>query len=234
MQQCHQRPKFVDQNITHPFCSKTCAATAKAAKASSNAGSAVPAPNAAVAASTNITSAVPGNCDVSYSARIYKRKILTILIQQFCHQRPKHNDGTKIHPYCGKGCAANAAKQNPSPANGQGKSQCLPSSIAILDALTVVASGVCQAHGCQKPVYNGTGDFCSLAHKTYVRKRKFYFTLICIFRPRLAESACLMCRKVAKQPTSHFCSQNCTDEAEKKGPMILNVPAIHETFKSGA
>ena len=32
---------------------------------------------------------------------------------------------------------------------------------------------------------------------------------------------------------SHFCSQPCTDDAEKKGPMILEVPFGHVTFKSG-
>ena len=32
---------------------------------------------------------------------------------------------------------------------------------------------------------------------------------------------------------SHFCSQTCIDDAEKKGPMILEVPVGHSTFKSG-
>ena len=33
---------------------------------------------------------------------------------------------------------------------------------------------------------------------------------------------------------SHFCSQTCIDDAESKGPMILEVPAGHVTFKNGA
>jgi len=34
-------------------------------------------------------------------------------------------------------------------------------------------------------------------------------------------------------PNSHFCSQTCADDAESKGPMILEVPVGHVTFKSG-
>lgn len=32
---------------------------------------------------------------------------------------------------------------------------------------------------------------------------------------------------------SHFCSQTCIDGAEAKGPMVLEVPYGHTTFKSG-
>lgn len=32
---------------------------------------------------------------------------------------------------------------------------------------------------------------------------------------------------------SHFCSQTCIDDAEAKGPMILEVPYGHTTFKNG-
>ena len=42
-----------------------------------------------------------------------------------------------------------------------------------------------------------------------------------------------MCRKAEKQPRSHFCSKTCVEEAEKKGPAILEVPAGHVTFLSG-
>jgi hypothetical protein len=47
------------------------------------------------------------------------------------------------------------------------------------------------------------------------------------------DSICLMCRKAGKQSNSHFCGQACKDAAEKKGPMILEVPQGHVTFKSG-
>jgi hypothetical protein len=43
-----------------------------------------------------------------------------------------------------------------------------------------------------------------------------------------------MCRKVAKAQGSHFCGQACNDEAEKKGPMLIEIPNGHMTFKSGA
>jgi hypothetical protein len=42
-----------------------------------------------------------------------------------------------------------------------------------------------------------------------------------------------MCRQVAKQPGSHFCGQTCSDDSEKAGPMLLEVPKGHVTFKSG-
>ena len=32
---------------------------------------------------------------------------------------------------------------------------------------------------------------------------------------------------------SHFCSQVCIDKAEKMGPMLLEVPTGHDTFRSG-
>ena len=42
-----------------------------------------------------------------------------------------------------------------------------------------------------------------------------------------------MCLQAPKMAHSHFCSQTCVDDAESKGPMILEVPAGHSTFKSG-
>jgi hypothetical protein len=42
-----------------------------------------------------------------------------------------------------------------------------------------------------------------------------------------------MCRQAPKMANSHFCSQTCTDDADKNGPMILEVPQGHSTFKSG-
>jgi hypothetical protein len=43
-----------------------------------------------------------------------------------------------------------------------------------------------------------------------------------------------MCKQAPKQPQSHFCGSACADDAEKNGPMILEVPVGHVTFKSGA
>jgi hypothetical protein len=42
-----------------------------------------------------------------------------------------------------------------------------------------------------------------------------------------------MCLQAPKMANSHFCSQPCVDDAESKGPMILEVPFGHVTFKSG-
>ena len=42
-----------------------------------------------------------------------------------------------------------------------------------------------------------------------------------------------MCLQAPKMANSHFCSQPCIDDAEKNGPMILEVPLGHVTFKSG-
>lgn len=50
----------------------------------------------------------------------------------------------------------------------------------------------------------------------------------------LGETLCLMCLQAPKMANSHFCSQTCIDDAESKGPMILEVPAGHVTFKSGS
>lgn len=51
---------------------------------------------------------------------------------------------------------------------------------------------------------------------------------------RLAEEACLYCRKAPKQKaTGHFCSRACATAAENNSPAILEVPEGHATFKSG-
>ncbi len=42
-----------------------------------------------------------------------------------------------------------------------------------------------------------------------------------------------MCLQAPKMAHSHFCSQTCVDDAEAKGPMILEVPYGHTTFKNG-
>lgn len=153
---CHQRPKYYDGTMTHPYCTKTCANKAKLA---------------------NTT----GNCD-------------------YCGMRPKFHDGHRTHDFCSKACAASAYSPGRKGGNG--------------------GKGTCQAPGCTKPPHasrNGTvGDYCSMAHKT------------------LAESICLMCRQTPKMANSHFCTQACNDEAERKGPIVLEVPAGHATFKSVA
>ncbi|KAJ7888787.1 hypothetical protein B0H13DRAFT_2252732, partial [Mycena leptocephala] len=161
-----------------------------------------------------------------------------------CQLRPKFIDGTKTHPYCSKSCA-NQAKL---PSQPPGLSTTIPKSAncdfcgvrpkffdgkrthpfcskacsknatAQNPLLKPNAKGTCHAPGCQKPAHtnsNGTsGSYCSLAHKT------------------LGETICLMCKQAPKQPQSHFCGSVCADDAEKNGPMILEVPVGHVTFKS--
>ncbi|KAJ7679199.1 hypothetical protein DFH06DRAFT_1465374 [Mycena polygramma] len=161
-----------------------------------------------------------------------------------CQLRPKFSDANKTHPYCSKSCAnqAKLPSQPPSLSTSIPKSAncdfcgvrpkffdgkrthpfcskgCSKNAAAQNPLLKPNAKGTCHAPGCQKPAHtnaNGTsGSYCSLAHKT------------------LGETICLMCKQAPKQPQSHFCSSTCTDDAEKNGPMILEVPVGHETFKS--
>ncbi|KAF7336996.1 PARP catalytic domain-containing protein [Mycena venus] len=164
-----------------------------------------------------------------------------------CQLRPKFSDGNKTHPYCSKSCAnqAKLPSQPPSLSTSIPKSAncdfcgvrpkffdgkrthpfcskaCSKNATAQNPLLKPNAKGgTCHAPGCQKPAHtnaNGTsGSYCCLAHKT------------------LGETICLMCKQAPKQPQSHFCGAACADDAEKNGPMILEIPAGHVTFKSVA
>ncbi|KAJ7472738.1 hypothetical protein FB451DRAFT_1469698 [Mycena latifolia] len=163
-----------------------------------------------------------------------------------CQLRPKYSDGNKVHPYCSKSCAnqAKLPSQPPSLTSSIPKSAncdfcgvrpkffdgkrthpfcskaCSKNATAQNPVLKPNAKGTCHAPGCSKPSHtnaNGSvGNYCSLAHKT------------------LGETICLMCKQAPKQPQSHFCGQTCADDAEKNGPMILEVPVGHTTFKSVA
>ncbi|KAJ7081840.1 hypothetical protein B0H15DRAFT_952856 [Mycena belliarum] len=163
-----------------------------------------------------------------------------------CQLRPKYSDGYKVHPYCSKSCA-NQAKlpaQPPNVTSSIPKSAncdfcgvrpkffdgnrthpfcsraCSKNALAKIPVLKPNAKGTCHAPGCQKPAHtngNGSaGSYCSLAHKT------------------IGETICLMCRQAPKLAQSHFCGSTCADDAEKNGPMMLEVPAGHATFKSVA
>ncbi|KJA16179.1 hypothetical protein HYPSUDRAFT_47605 [Hypholoma sublateritium FD-334 SS-4] len=133
----------------------------------------------------------------------------------FCHNRPKYSDGTKTHDYCSKACARSATgphrKMTSSGAPTIGTPPA-PSSVPPPTANRPPA--VCQAPGCNNPPHPGGHEYCSIAHKT------------------LGETLCLMCLQEPKMAHSHFCSQTCIDDAEGKGPMILEVPAGHVTFKN--
>ncbi|KAF9463918.1 hypothetical protein BDZ94DRAFT_1217414 [Collybia nuda] len=185
-----------------------------------------------------------------------------------CHQRPKHNDGSKTHAYCSKTCANKAKNVSPNPTSTSANCEhcktrakyfdgakthpycskaCAQSAASVTNSSnnasnagttngtstkttpqrkgTIAGSagstkGLCQISGCQKTCFtnpNGSlADFCGQAHKT------------------LGETICLMCRQAAKQPGSHFCGQACADDCEKAGPLLLEVPRNHITFKSVA
>ncbi|CAK5269539.1 unnamed protein product [Mycena citricolor] len=164
-----------------------------------------------------------------------------------CQVRAKYHDGTRLHPYCSKSCAnqamlptqqpgvssasqprsANCDFCNVRPKYFDGKrthpfcsKACSKGASAQNPQIKANAKGSCHAPGCQKPVHTnangGSGSYCSLAHKT------------------LGETICLMCKQAAKQAHSHFCGPTCADDAEKNGPMLLEVPLGHVTFKSVA
>lgn len=129
----------------------------------------------------------------------------------FCSVRPKYFDGMKTHPFCSKACARNANSQ----INGSTRRQTVGGTVPASNA-----PRICQAPNCQNAVHanaNGSlGEYCSIAHK------------------KLGETLCLMCLQVPKMKLSHFCSQVCIDKAEKMGPMVLEVPTGHDTFRSVA
>ncbi|CAL1717325.1 unnamed protein product [Somion occarium] len=151
---------------------------------------------------------------------------------EVCHIRPKFVDGSKTHPYCGRTCAS---KATPSPGNCEfcharpkrfdgtrlhpycSKSCAINAEAATRQAsLHIPPHGICHIPGCSKPVYRSNGHaskYCSLAHKS------------------LAENSCIWCRKAPKQGDKHFCGLACSDEARKKGPIIVEIPDDHVTFQ---
>lgn len=163
----------------------------------------------------------------------------------YCQLRPKYFDGTKTHPYCSKSCANKIKASNPKTGSGATNGNCDfchnrpkyndgtrthdfcskacarsaggPQRRSTMPGAGANSKAVCQAPGCQNPPHGGPGsDYCSMAHKT------------------LGETLCLMCLQAPKMANSHFCSQTCIDDVEAKGPMILEVPLGHATFKSVA
>ncbi|KAH6913474.1 hypothetical protein BKA70DRAFT_1262986 [Coprinopsis sp. MPI-PUGE-AT-0042] len=173
--------------------------------------------------------------------------ISSIALCVSCHVKPKYFDGSKTHPYCGKTCAA-TTKPRSSSASAKASSGHASSNSNNCtfchnrpkysdgtrthdycskacarqanpqkkqSGLVTGAGQICKAPGCNNAAHS-TGDYCSMAHKT------------------LAENLCLMCMKAQKMANSHFCSQTCIDDAEKKGPAVLEVPHGHVTFKSVA
>ncbi|KAF8910517.1 hypothetical protein CPB84DRAFT_1812677 [Gymnopilus junonius] len=168
-----------------------------------------------------------------------------VTLCEVCQLRPKHFDGNKTHPYCSKTCAnkkinnqngsisgssnlgnCNFCHNRPKYSDGtKTHDYCSKACARNANGPQRKATGgssapvLCQAPGCQNPPHAGGHDYCSLAHKTSVM---------------LGENLCLMCLQAPKMANLHFCSQTCVDDAESKGPMILEVPSGHVTFKSVA
>ncbi|KII92751.1 hypothetical protein PLICRDRAFT_172803 [Plicaturopsis crispa FD-325 SS-3] len=168
-----------------------------------------------------------------------------------CHLRPKFHDGTKLHPYCSKSCAAKAKSNS----GGAGTTPNANSSTGLCD--------FCH----NRPKYSDgttTHSFCSksCAQKSNARNppqrhrstkaapgmcqipgcnkpssngsNGIVGDYCSTAHKYLAENACLVCRKSQKQGGSHFCGKTCADRAEKMAPAILEVPQGHSTFNSVA
>ncbi|RXW20692.1 hypothetical protein EST38_g5156 [Candolleomyces aberdarensis] len=156
-----------------------------------------------------------------------------------CHVKPKYTDGTKTHQFCGKSCASKVSSVKTGSGNTNSNNctfchnrpkyndgtrthdycskACAQNAKPQRKQTTssTTTGQTCGAPGCTNPPHHSS-DYCSIAHKT------------------LAENLCLMCLQAPKMANSHFCSQTCIDDAEQKGPTILEVPLGHSTFKSVA
>jgi len=122
----------------------------------------------------------------------------------YCHSRPKHVEGAKVHPYCGKTCAAKAKKS--SSTNDDNCEFChVKPKWGSHRYCGKTCAGKAHASG-------GNGSTGSFDPNT----------------------ACLMCKKAPKQGKRHFCSKECSTLAQGQGPLLLEVPDGHVTHKSVA
>lgn len=229
-----------------PQNSSSSGTTHKSSQSSTSA--ALPAPaqsssNAPVASGTSSASTYAAQSSTGAAGTASSSIVASATMCTQCHVKPRYSDGTKTHPYCSKSCAAKiSASSGLKTGSGGGSanncnfchskpkhndgtkthdfcSKACARRAAPQRKHTGASSGTggshgqCQAAGCTNPAHP-TGDYCSLAHKT------------------MSENVCLMCTTAPKMANSHFCSQTCIDDAEQKGPMILEVPVGHSTFKS--
>nr|GAT47414.1 predicted protein [Mycena chlorophos] len=221
------------------------------AAASVNFPSTANGPRSTASAAAAAAAATSANTNANVSASPPTSSNVNSIMCDNCQVRPKYNDGTRVHPFCSKGCASQAKLPAQPPSSGNNNNNnplpksancdfcgvrpkhfdgkrthpfcskaCSKNASAQNPQLKPNAKGLCHAPGCTKPAHTNSdgssGSYCSLAHKT------------------LGETICLMCKQAAKLPQSHFCSSKCADDAEKSGPMLLEVPVGHVTFKSVA
>ncbi|KAG6335683.1 hypothetical protein ID866_3417 [Astraeus odoratus] len=136
-----------------------------------------------------------------------------------CNAKPKYFDGKKTYPYCGRSCAAKV-QNKPTPANSppkRGRNG------------KAAAANMCDY--CHKqPKYNDGTTTHSFCGKTCAQKAKAAGAAPATAKP--AKNGCLLCGKSVKK--GHFCSQACTSKAEKRAPVLLEVPHSHDTFKNVA
>ncbi|KAF8808435.1 ADP-ribosylation [Phlegmacium glaucopus] len=235
---CQLREKHIDGTKVYPFCSKTCANK----RASVNGGG----PNATSAAQA--VGSTAGNCDFCHNRPKYSDGTKT---HDFCSKtcansanRPlqrKPTTRTNVKAICqASGC------QNPPQGNGPRLAYKYCSNIRILSETLCLMCFLCDAwavsyfcecsqpciddaenkavcilSGCQNPPQgNGPG----LVYK------------YCSNIRMLSETLCLMCFQASKRHISHFCqcSEPCINDADNKGPMILEVSFGHVTFKKVA
>ncbi|PCH44629.1 ADP-ribosylation [Wolfiporia cocos MD-104 SS10] len=132
-----------------------------------------------------------------------------------CQKRPVYVEGSRVHGFCGKRCAAefqrtgrpSASPQDPRAPGGR--------------------DGVCGLAGCQRPVFKPTdgppGSYCSEGHRLEAVAKG-------------QAEACLNCARWPKAlvngRTSDFCSRRCGQQVINSAPIILKVDPNHESFRS--
>ncbi|KAA1474713.1 ADP-ribosylation [Dentipellis sp. KUC8613] len=131
-----------------------------------------------------------------------------------CGKRPKFVDGTRVHNYCGKTCAAAAAAgtpaavTNPAPAN--------------TSTATGGAADLCVACG-KRPKYNDgvkTHDFCG---KTCAAKGR---PVVSSLMPIAASANCMVCGVRPKfregNKTHDYCGKSCAAKAKPLNVVVTN------------
>lgn len=228
-------------NSYHQFCSRTCA-------------KAMLSPTSPISPSTSSNTIIGPNPNTipTPDPRMCKH----------CKIKSRFYDGTTLHPYCGKRCAGIASGKRPQSMNGPAPTSppitpsittdptqtLTPTMIALLAASangsgfakprgSVISASptirrnrpsahwtsppkrLCQIPGCPFPAYvarNGDiGQYCSKAHI------------------QLATYGCIRCRKEPTDGAAVFC-QFCSGDVFYMAPMIVEVPADHDRYKSVA
>ncbi|KAF9223627.1 ADP-ribosylation [Gyrodon lividus] len=139
-----------------------------------------------------------------------------------CHAKPKYFDGTKTHSYCSKTCAAKMQ-------NKAASSSSLPKKTKSAKVSPRSNTQMCDY--CHKqPKYNDGKTMHSFCGKTCAQQAKAAGGGTTTAPPTPLKNGCLLCGKAVKKGS--FCGQACATKAEKNAPVLLEVPTVHDTFKS--